>query len=135
MSLICNPEAVGWKKNNAPGIRCVEQSNGQMWLVGWPDDLGAIPSQADLDQWAGEYAAFKAVPQSVTPLQARRALNLAGLRSTIEAWVEQQDQETQDAWRYANEIRRDNAVLAAAASVLEMTDAQIDALFVAAAAL
>jgi len=70
----------------------------------------------------------------VTPLQARRALRAAGLLDAVEAWVAQQDDDAQDAWEYALQIERNNPMIAGAGAALGMTDAQIDALFVAAAA-
>ena len=73
------------------------------------------------------------VPQVVTPLQARRAINAAGLRTAIEAAVAAADQDTKDAWEYATEIRRDNPIIAAMAASLNLTGEQIDDLFRAAA--
>lgn len=74
-----------------------------------------------------------AVPQVVTPLQARRAINAAGLRTAIEAAVAAADQNTKDAWEYATEIRRDNALIATMAAALNLTETDIDNLFIAAA--
>lgn len=73
------------------------------------------------------------VPRSVTPLQARKALRQAGLYDTVMAWISQQSDEVQETWEYALEIRRDNPIIAAAADDLELTDEQVDALFIAAA--
>ncbi len=73
------------------------------------------------------------VPQVVTPLQARRAINAANLRTAIEAAVAAADQDTKDAWEYATEIRRDNPIIAAMAASLNLTGEQIDDLFRAAA--
>lgn len=69
------------------------------------------------------------VPQAVTPLQARRAINAAGLRASIEAAIAAADQDAKDAWEYATEIRRDNALIASMAGALGLTSAQIDDLF------
>ena len=69
------------------------------------------------------------VPQSVTPLQMRRALTTAGLRDSVESAVSSADDGTKDAWEYATEIRRDNALLATLASGLGKTSVQIDDLF------
>lgn len=74
-----------------------------------------------------------AVPQVVTPLQARRAINAAGLRSSIEAAVAAADQDVKDAWEYATEIRRDNALIATMAATLNLTETDIDNLFIVAA--
>jgi hypothetical protein len=76
-----------------------------------------------------------AVPASVTPLQARRALRQAGLLAAVEAAVAQADDDTQDAWQYALSIERSNPIIAALAAQLDMTDEQIDDLFRLAATL
>jgi hypothetical protein len=73
------------------------------------------------------------VPQSVTPLQARKALRQAGLYDAVMAWISQQSDEVQETWEYALEIRRDNPIIAAAAAELELTEQQVDDLFIAAA--
>lgn len=74
-------------------------------------------------------------PKAVTPLQARKAMIAAGLLDTVEAWVADQDQAQRLAWEYATVIERDDPVIAAAATALDMTDAEVDALFIAAAQL
>ncbi len=73
------------------------------------------------------------VPASVTPLQARIALNAAGLREVVEAWVAKQPLEAQDAWFYGIEVRRSAPFIAVAATALGLTDKQVDELFIAAA--
>ncbi len=73
------------------------------------------------------------VPQSVTPWQLRRALNAAGLRQLVESAVAASNQDSRDAWDYALEFRRDNALLAAMATGLGVTAEQLDELFLAAA--
>lgn len=69
------------------------------------------------------------VPSSVSPLQMRRALRQQGLTEAVAAYVAQQNADTQDAWEYAVEIRRDDALIASAARAMNKTDAQIDDLF------
>ena len=71
-------------------------------------------------------------PWSVTPLQAKIALHNAGLLPTIEAYMETADVPTMLAWQTASEFRRDSNMLKAIAAVLNLTDAQIDDLFIAA---
>jgi hypothetical protein len=73
------------------------------------------------------------VPSSVSPRQIRRALTVAGLRTTVEAAVSAADQNTRDDWEFANEVRRDWPVLNQMATSLGMTSEQVDALFIAAA--
>lgn len=69
------------------------------------------------------------VPQSVTPLQMRLALNEIGWRDEVDAAVDKADQSVRDAWEYALEIRRDNALLAALTAAIGKTSAQVDDLF------
>jgi hypothetical protein len=74
------------------------------------------------------------VPATVTQLQFRRALRLAGIKATVDAFIAAQDEETVEAWEYASEFRRDSPLLNAAAGALYGDDgpAQLDALFLAA---
>jgi hypothetical protein len=75
------------------------------------------------------------VPEAVTPRQIRRALNAAGLRSAVEAAVAQASQDVRDDWEFALEVRRDHPELNAMATALGLTSEQLDALFIAAAAI
>lgn len=81
------------------------------------------------------YIAGPIVPQSVTPLQARKALRQANLYDTVMAWIGQQSDEVQETWEYALEIRRDNPIIADVAAALELTEQQVDDLFILAAGL
>lgn len=65
----------------------------------------------------------------VSPLQMRRALRQQGLADAVAAYVAAQDVDTQDAWEYAVEIRRTDALIVQAASALGKTEAEIDDLF------
>lgn len=73
------------------------------------------------------------VPSSVTRAQAMVALYEAGLLATVEAAVAAHPYEVVRIW-WANalQIERGNAYLAGVAEELGLTEAQIDALFVAA---
>jgi hypothetical protein len=75
------------------------------------------------------------VPESVSPLQMRRALRLLSLKPTVDAFIATLDEETVEAWEYANEILRHNQLIAMAATGLGMTDEQVDDLFRLAATL
>ncbi|NBW23833.1 MAG: hypothetical protein EBR82_89405 [Caulobacteraceae bacterium] len=75
------------------------------------------------------------VPEEVRQAQARRALLAAGLLTTVEAAVAASLQDIQIAWEYEPNIRRDSPMIAALAPALGLTDAQIDDLFRAAAAI
>jgi len=72
------------------------------------------------------------VPVSVSPRQARIALNAAGLRQAVEDWVATQDQNIKDSWEFSLEIRRDDPLILAAAAALSLTEQQLDSLFIAA---
>ena len=79
------------------------------------------------------------VPTRVSMRQARLALlgagKLAAVDAAIDAMPEPQKSAARIEWEYAAEVRRDNDFVAGLAPALGMTDAQVDALFVAAAAL
>ncbi len=69
------------------------------------------------------------VPQSMSPLQARRALRAAGLKAAVDAYVATLPEEEQEAWEYATEVRRDNEVIAAGAAALGLSAEQVDDIF------
>jgi len=79
------------------------------------------------------------VPQSVTMRQARLALSRAGLLATVDAAIANMTgsagDEARIEWEFSSAILRGQALVAALAPVLGMTDAQLDQLFIAAAAL
>lgn len=79
-----------------------------------------------------------ALPTDTTKLTARQArlvLLQNGLLDDVEAAVAAADRAAQLEWEYATEIKRDWPTLVAMAAALGMTDAQLDALFTAGAAL
>jgi len=79
------------------------------------------------------------IPQEVTMRQARLALLGAGLLSGVDAAIASLPSPTKEAasieWEYAAVVQRSSGLVPAMATALGMTEAQIDALFVAAAAL
>ena len=75
------------------------------------------------------------VPQIVSPLQMRLALNRMGLRTTLDDYIKTLDQDTQDAWEYATEILRSNSIIINVAQALGKTDEEVDDLFRLAASL
>lgn len=68
------------------------------------------------------------VPQSVTPLQARRAMRQAGILDAVKAAVGT-NPEMQDAFDYATSFNRESTFIGQAQALLQWTDAQIDDLF------
>jgi hypothetical protein len=79
------------------------------------------------------------VPQSVSMAQARLALIGAGLFSAIDAGLkalpEPQRTTALTAWEYAPTVSRNGALVTTLAGQFGLTEAQLDALFVAAAAI
>lgn len=75
------------------------------------------------------------IPQSISRFQARAALLAADLLSDVEAAVAAADPFAQLAWAEAQEWRRDSPTLLALAHGIGLTDAEIDDLFVQAAAI
>jgi hypothetical protein len=90
------------------------------------------------DTWDGtEFVsnAPAAVPHSITPLQARKALNAAGLRAAVEAAIAAGDQTTKDSWQYATEILRTDPLIVSLSGTLGLSSEQVDALFIQASTL
>ena len=75
------------------------------------------------------------VPQAVTMRQARLALHGAGLLSAVNAAINAAGEAAKIEWEYAQEVQRTSGLVPAMAAQLGMNDAQLDALFTAAAAL
>lgn len=76
-----------------------------------------------------------AVPQSVTMRQARLALLAAGLLDSVQTAIAAAGAAAGIEWEYAQTVDRDYGLVPAMAAALELTDEQLDALFIAAAAL
>lgn len=70
------------------------------------------------------------VPQSVSPRQIRQALTRAGLRASVEAAVAAGDQDTKDWYEFATFFERSNPVVAALGAALNVSDAQLDDLWI-----
>lgn len=75
------------------------------------------------------------VPDSVSPRQARLALLAIGRLADVEAALAQADEATRIAWEFSIEVRRKEPVLVALGASLGFSDADLDDLFKAAAAL
>jgi hypothetical protein len=79
------------------------------------------------------------IPQTVSMAQARLALIGAGLFSTIDAGLkalpEPQRTTALTAWEYAPTVSRNGALVTTLAGQFGLTEAQLDALFTAAAAI
>lgn len=120
------------------------------------DKIGAVPFSASADDpeahgqeifakaVAGQFGAVAAyvapvqdnsVPQSVTPLQARKALRQAGLKAQVDAYVATLSDEAREEWEYCISVERNNGLVNDAATALGMTEDQKDDLFRLAATL
>lgn len=79
------------------------------------------------------------IPQFVSMRQARLALlgagKLAAVETAIEGMSEPAKTQARIAWEYSGEVQRQNGLVSQLAPALGLTEAEIDALFVAAAAI
>lgn len=100
---------------------------------------GSIPFSVDRETakkwerllaWDTQPAPPRYVPQTISPLQARRALRQLGVMDTITTFMESRPEVEQDAWEYCVEVRRDDPIIQGAAAILGLTSAQIDQLFI-----
>lgn len=79
------------------------------------------------------------IPRTVTMRQARRALRAAGLLPTVDAAIASMPgaagEDARIDWEYSGEVQRDKALVQGLSASLGLTEAQLDGLFTAAAAL
>jgi hypothetical protein len=75
------------------------------------------------------------VPQEVTPLQMRKALRAAGLKSAADVHLATLPEEQIEAWEYAVTIMRADPFIESARVALGMSEEDADALFTLAASL
>ena len=76
------------------------------------------------------------VPQILTPRQIRMQLTNSGLRQQVENIVANStDYNLKDWWEYSLEYRRDNEQLLAMALLLEISDSELDRMFIEASKL
>jgi hypothetical protein len=110
----------------------------ELTLIEVPEGVRAnIGDSADPATWLvlTPPPAPSAVPQSITMRQARLALLGAGLLDAVNVGITGMSQAAQIEWEYAATVERTNPLIAALASALALTPGQVDALFVAGAAL
>lgn len=75
------------------------------------------------------------VPDVVSRRQFMMQLHIAGLKASVEAWVEQQDDLTQIAYRESATFQRSDPMMQAGFAALGYTEQQGDEFFTAASAL
>lgn len=92
--------------------------------------VGFGSGEAVFDDEQMEADSLPKVPLSITPRQARLALNHFELRETVEDAIAEADQNIKDEWEFANEIRRDWPALIQLASSVGITVSQLDDLFI-----
>ena len=109
--------------------------SGRVWECG---NVRFLDPDGTAYEWDGVPIA-PSIPESVTMRQARLVLLGAGLLSTIDAAIAAmptpQKEAAQIEWEYAVDVRRDSLLVLNLAAALGLTDVQVDALFVAGAAL
>lgn len=113
------------------GIYMVDTAppEGQRWTGAFEDDDGTpVPVFEPLPP--------PPVPAVVSMRQARLALLGAGLLSHVDNVIDGLEEPGRSAalieWEYATELRRDHPLVAALGNALELTEQQIDNLFVSA---
>jgi hypothetical protein len=111
---------------------CPDDSDTQI------DGVLGIFSQADWEQMQADEMRNR-VPQAVTMRQARLALLGASLLDTVTAAIAGMSGAQGDAarieWEFSSEVKRSQPLVQALTPTLGLTDAQLDALFMAAARL
>ena len=75
------------------------------------------------------------VPQFVSPRQIRQALTRAGLREAVEASVSSGDQDTKDWYEFATEFDRSHEHVLMLAQALDVSESDLDNLWILAASL
>jgi hypothetical protein len=117
------------------GVRIWDENDRGQWFI----DYAPEATEAQKTAAQAAIAAFdpngSVVPESISPLQARKALRAAGLLDQVNAAVQAATPDVQDAWEFASEIQRDNPLIAQVAAGLGLTGGQVDQLFIQAAAL
>lgn len=115
------------------GVSIGRWDNKQSWRIDFNPSATTEERDAASQVLAGFDPEALDVPHSVTPYQARRALSAAGLRDAAEAAVAAAAYDVRDAWEYAVSIERQSPFVLAIGAALGLAEADIDALFVAAA--
>jgi hypothetical protein len=89
-----------------------------------------------LEDYLPEHAAAvyaESVPAEITMRQAVLALREAGYLAAVETWVANLDGELEIYWNRSLTIKRNHAFVSSAQAALELSDAQMDQLFILAA--
>ncbi len=121
----------------------VEKDSKGNWVEKWlvrdmfadtTDEEGVVTTKAEHEA-AYLLAKFKAtVPSEVAMWKARAVLEQAGFKDQIDAALAN-DVVAKNKWEYATVVKRDDATIAAMATLLNLTDAMLDQLFIEASKL
>ena len=123
-----------------PYYKDIEDNNQLYWLdrVEDEDHLPTTCVRITDEEGKAIEEANKLPPPSVTqisPRQIRMALTQMGLRNAVEAVVAAGDQNLKDWYEFSTYFDRNHPQVLAMATALNVTDAQVDALFDLAATL
>jgi hypothetical protein len=118
----------GWTRAPVPtlaaGEYAVWSANG--WKVTTQEYVAPIPPPPP-------------IPSVISMRQARLVLLSQGLLVQVDATIDAMDEPARSAaqieWEYATELRRDNPLVTAMQASMSLTDAQVDAMFTAGAAI
>ena len=113
------------------------RADGAILLDALPGNMPNLHPPLTPEEIAAAEAAIAAetVPAVVSARQARLALIGAGLLDAVETAVAGLSAAHRVEWEYATEVHRDHALIADLATALDLTSAQVDDLFRAAALL
>lgn len=112
------------------GLRIGSAGDKETWAIEFADEATEEQRGAAAAAIDGFDLEAPPVPASVTPRQARLAIEAAGLTSQVEAAVDAAGAAARIAWDYALEIRRDDPLLVQLAQAVGLSSAALDQLFV-----
>lgn len=130
-----------WRNANGDQLLCKAYSDAQMGdfradVALHGGDIDAFESLiAEVEAGAVPAGPRALVVPGITMRQARLALLQAGHYDTVLAAMAGQPQAAQIEWEYALTVDRNAPLTVAMASILGLSDAQVDGLFLAASAL
>lgn len=96
----------------------------------YTDENNVLHTVAEQEAAAIEADRKSKVPTTISIRQAKLALLQTGLLDDVEAAIAQADRAIQIEWEYAIEFKRDWPALISLASVIGLTDKQLDDLFI-----
>ena len=102
---------------NAPAILAAIEEPYHQWING-----------SEVIIYTGEDMPPAPIP-AISAWQMRKALNATGLRDQIEAAVAGASRDVQDGWATAREFERNHPLIVQMASALDLSDAEVDAVF------